>query len=25
LLDKFFQGERDPKTLELLEVTGKDK
>jgi uncharacterized protein (DUF1810 family) len=25
LLDKFFQGERDPKTLELLEVTCKDK
>lgn len=24
LLDKFFQGERDRKTLDLLDVTGKD-
>ncbi|GAB4381283.1 MAG: DUF1810 domain-containing protein [Elainellaceae cyanobacterium] len=25
LLDKFFQGERDPKTLHLLNIMGKDK
>lgn len=24
LLDKFFQGDRDPKTLRLLEASGKD-